>query len=84
MITLDKVKKGDAIKIISIPDDQVRAQAIRFGIAENEIVKIVQVVPAGPIVLEKGKQEIAIGRNLAQKITIEIINSGKNLFRKAI
>ena len=84
MATLDTAKKGDAVKIISIPDAKVRAQAIRFGIAEGEIVKIVQVVPAGPIVLEKGKQEIAIGRSLAKAITIEMIHSGKNLFKKAI
>ena len=72
---LDKARKGQKVKILSIPDSSVRAQAIRFGISENEIVSISEIIPGGPIVLEKSKQEIAIGRNLAKTIEVEIILS---------
>ena len=82
MTTLNNVKKGYVIKIISIPDTRVRAQAIRFGIAENAVAKIVEIVPGGPIIIEKGKQEIALGRDLAKTIKIEIISGSNNLFKK--
>jgi Fe2+ transport system protein FeoA len=71
-MTLDRVKKGQHVKILSIPDKMIRAQAIRFGIAEGAIVLCEEVVPAGPIVLRKNKQEIAVGRGLANKISIAL------------
>ncbi|TYO98042.1 FeoA family protein [Desulfallas thermosapovorans] len=71
-MTLDKAKRGQHVKIISIPNENIRAQAIRFGIAEGEVVLCEEVLPAGPIVLRKNRQEIAIGRGLANRITIAL------------
>ncbi len=70
-MTLDRVKKGQIIKILSIPDPDVRAQAIRFGIAEGAVVTCDEVVPAGPVVLRKNRQQIAMGRRLAGTIIVE-------------
>ncbi len=70
-MTLDKVKKGQKVRIISIPDPNIRAQAIRFGIAEGETVICDEVVPAGPVVLRKNRQQIAMGRRLAGTIVVE-------------
>lgn len=71
-MTLDRVKRGQQVKIISIPDEMIRAQAIRFGIAEGSVVLCEEIVPAGPVVVRKNKQEIAIGRGLANKITVAL------------
>jgi len=70
-MTLEKSKKGQLVKIISIPNQTVRAQAIRFGIAEGENVVCQEVIPLGPVILQKNKQEIAIGRKLASQIKVE-------------
>lgn len=70
-MTLDKVKKGQKVRIISIPDPNIRSQAIRFGIAEGETVICDEVVPAGPVVLRKNRQQIAMGRRLAGTIVVE-------------
>lgn len=70
-MTLDNVKKGQLVKITSIPDEVTRIKAIRFGISEGEIVTCLEVVPAGPVVVSKNKQEIAIGRSLASYIWVE-------------
>ena len=70
-MTLDKAKKGQMMMIKSIPDSLIRAQAIRFGINEGTIVTCREIVPAGPVIVERQKQEIAIGRNLAKSITVE-------------
>ncbi|MBO8137622.1 MAG: ferrous iron transport protein A [Desulfotomaculum sp.] len=70
-MTLDTVKRGQSCRIVSIPDNGVRAQAIRFGISEGEIVVCDEVIPAGPIVLRKRRQQIALGRKLAASIIVE-------------
>lgn len=72
-MTLDRVKRGQSIKIMSIPNELVRAQAIRFGIAEGEVVNCEEVVPAGPIVIRKNKQQLALGRGLARQISIVLV-----------
>ncbi|MDK2821375.1 MAG: hypothetical protein PWP31_1340 [Clostridia bacterium] len=75
-MTLDMAKEGQRYRIISLPETtSVRAQAIRFGIAEGAIVTCTTVIPGGPIVIAKNRQELAIGRGLAQKITIEAITT---------
>ncbi|BAF60059.1 MAG: ferrous iron transport protein A [Pelotomaculum sp.] len=70
-MTLDKVKKGQVVKITGIPNEMVRVQAIRFGISEGTVVVCREVVPAGPVVVARNKQEIAIGRSLARTILVE-------------
>ncbi|HBV97599.1 MAG: iron transporter [Peptococcaceae bacterium BICA1-7] len=70
-MTLDRVKRGQLLKIMSIPDKQIRAQAIRFGIAEGELVNCEEVVPAGPVVIRKNNQLLALGRGLARQISVQ-------------
>jgi len=71
LITLDKVKKGQKVKICRIADELVRAQAIRFGVCEGAVVTCSEKLPAGPVVIRKGRQEMAIGHGLAKKITVQ-------------
>lgn len=73
-MTLDKVKRGQVFKILAIPSDSIRAQAIRFGIAEGEIVSCAEIIPAGPVVLKKNMQEIAMGRGIAKTINVQLIS----------
>lgn len=72
-MTLDKTKRGQIIRILSINSDMIRAQAIRFGIAEGTEVICEEILPKGPVVLRKNKQEIAIGRNIAKEIKVELV-----------
>lgn len=68
---LDKAYRGQVIKITGIPNEHVRVQAIRFGLSEGTVVVCREVVPAGPVVVMRNKQEIAIGRSLAKTISVE-------------
>jgi len=72
-MTLDRVKAGQKLLIKSIKNPQIRAQAIRFGISEGSEAICEQVLPAGPVVLRRNRQEIAIGRSLAREIGIQVI-----------
>lgn len=71
-MTLSGAKRGQHVKIIHIPDENIRYQAIRFGISEGAVVFCEEVLPAGPIVLRKNRQEIAIGRELANRISVTL------------
>ncbi|MDZ4655247.1 MAG: ferrous iron transport protein A [Coriobacteriia bacterium] len=69
-VTLDQTFPGDEFEILEIGDERARMHALRFGMAEGAHVSCVTRVPAGPIVLRSGRQEIAVGRHLARRIRV--------------
>ncbi len=71
-MTLDNAKVGSFIRIISIPDEVIRAQAIRLGVGEGSLVCCLEKLPSGPVIIKNGFQEIAVGRQLAKNITVKI------------
>jgi Fe2+ transport system protein FeoA len=71
---LDKCKRGQFVRITLISDIDVKIKAIRFGISEGEIVQLNEIIPAGPVVIRKNNQEIAIGRGLAGRIEVELVS----------
>ena len=68
--TLDCIRKGEKIEILSVNDTHARVQALRFGMAEGACVECVTRIPAGPLVIKSGRQEIAVGRALAKRISV--------------
>ena len=68
--TLDCVRKGEKIEIISVNHPDARIQALRFGMCEGANVECVTKIPAGPLVIKSGRQEIAVGRSLAKRISV--------------
>lgn len=71
---LTQIKVGQKVKIKKIPNERVRSQAIRLGIGEESIVWCYEIIPRGPIIIKRNRQEIAIGRRLAETITVEEID----------
>jgi len=67
---LDSVRAGDKFEIVCIEDESARITALRFGMAEGAVVSCVTRIPAGPVILRSGRQEIAIGRSLARGICV--------------
>ena len=70
LCSLDCIRKGESIEIVSVDDKHARVQALRFGMAEGARVECVTKIPAGPLVLKSGRQEIAVGRALAKRISV--------------
>ena len=68
--TLDKSKKGINIKILKLPEGNYKSLLIRMGISEGDILKCLQRLPGGTIVVQKNRQEIAVGFDLAKKIKV--------------
>jgi len=69
--TLAAAAPGEDVRILRIEDDDARAHALRFGMGEGSTVRCVSLLPAGPVVLRAGRQEIAVGRRLARRICVE-------------
>ncbi|GMU85696.1 MAG: hypothetical protein AMXMBFR48_09380 [Ignavibacteriales bacterium] len=66
--TLDQVKKGNFITIMHLPSGNIKVQLIRIGISEGDKVFCLERLPGGTIVIQKNRQEIAIGYDLARQI----------------
>jgi Fe2+ transport system protein FeoA len=68
--SLDCVRAGEHLEIIAVDDDHARIQALRFGMSAGACVQCVTRIPAGPLVIQSGRQEIAVGRALAKRIRV--------------
>jgi len=73
--SLDCIRKGEFIEIVSVDDTHARVQALRFGMAEGACVECITRIPAGPLVIKSGRQEIAVGRALAKRISVRRLSS---------
>ncbi len=69
-IPLHQVSKGSRVIIIDIPEGRSKDQLIRLGILKGELVRCLEKLPGGTIVIEKNRQEIAIGVSLARSILV--------------
>lgn len=56
--------------VVKVPDGRTKAQLIRLGILQGEIIKCIQRLPGGTMLIEKNRQEIAIGVALASSILV--------------
>jgi len=75
--TLADARAGQHFVVTSVDDDAARVTALRFGMAEGACVHCTTRIPAGPIVLRSGRQEIAVGRELAKLIGVRHVTDGK-------
>jgi Fe2+ transport system protein FeoA len=72
--TMDKLAVGDRFAITEIKDDDIRCQLMRLGMDANECLCCDYVLPGGPVIVKRGRQQIAIGRNLAGQIEVEVLS----------
>lgn len=68
--SLDCIRAGEKIEVVAVDDEHARMQALRFGMGEGACLECLTRIPAGPLVVKSGRQEIAIGRSLAGRIRV--------------
>ena len=73
-IPLHKVQKGSRLVIIEIPEGRSRSQLIRLGVVKGEFIRCLERLPGGTVVIQKHRQEIAIGVTLARTILVAYVN----------
>ena len=72
-MTLDQINRGQRLVIRAVASPEISTQIIRFGLGVGETAVCQEKLPQGPVVLRKNRQEIAIGRDLARSITVEVL-----------
>jgi Fe2+ transport system protein FeoA len=70
LIPLHQVSKGSRLIIMEIPEGRAKSQLIRLGVVKGEFIRCLERLPGGTIVIQKHRQEIAIGVALARTIIV--------------
>ena len=74
-IPLHHVIKGSRLIIIDIPEGRAKEQLIRLGVVKGEFIRCLERLPGGTVVIQKHRQEIAIGVALARSIFVAYATS---------
>ena len=70
---LTEIEKEIWVRLVSVDDKGATAQKLaRYGLFPGDLARIVRIAPlSGPLLIESGGREIALGRQVAEKITVE-------------
>ncbi len=68
---LDQANVGETLRVSRIEDPEVATLALRLGISEGASLRLTSKVPGGPLVVTRGKVEIALGREICRGIEVE-------------
>ena len=74
MARLIDVVKGTRVRIISFEGGRgLSAKLNQFGLYSGDLARVVRFAPFnGPVLLEVRGMEIALGRNIAERILVEV------------
>jgi ferrous iron transport protein A len=73
IVPLHTVPKGQRVRVVEVPEGKSRAQLIRLGILTGEQMTCLNRLPGGTMLIEKNRQEIAIGFALACTILVSYV-----------
>ena len=74
--TIDQLKKGEKPMIIAFNLDTIPLNLIEMGCMEGHLVELVQSAPFGdPLYLDMNGTHLAIRKEMAKEITVEIIQN---------
>lgn len=69
-VALQKVQKGKKARLAEIPKGKSKALLVRLGLVEGTLIRCLEQLPGGTMVIQKHRQEIAIGAALAKEILV--------------
>ena len=74
-MTLDQARNHSVLRILVISDDWTTRRSLnQLGLYAGERVHVVRRAPfGGPLVIESRNSRVAIGRQLAKRIRVEVI-----------
>jgi ferrous iron transport protein A len=61
---------GCWLRIIGLPRGMYRAQFVRLGLSEGERILCLERLPGGTVVIQKRRQQIALGFALAREVLV--------------
>ncbi len=72
-VPLTSISRGKRVRVVDVPEGRTKAQLIRLGIHQGEFLRCLQRLPGGTMLVEKNRQEIAIGVALAKAIMVTAV-----------
>jgi len=78
-LPLTEAPRGRSVEVVDVPPGRSREQLIRLGILSGETIRCVQRLPGGTMLIEKNRQEIAIGVKLASSIMVRLNGKVKDV-----
>ncbi|MCY0897840.1 MAG: ferrous iron transport protein A [Firmicutes bacterium] len=75
-MTLAEAKAGSTVTVEAFVGADQASEAIRLGIVPGRELKILRKITRGPLVVQAGVSQIAVGYHLARRITVRPVNRG--------
>ncbi len=69
-MTLADARVGGVVRVVSFDRPDQAAEAIRLGLVPGSELAILHKVTRGPLVVEAGVNQVAVGYHLARRITV--------------
>ena len=69
---LSAIVKGACVRIVSLPEGDIRSQCIRIGLMEGSAITCLERLPGGTLVLRHCRQELALSADLADGIMVAL------------
>lgn len=69
-LNLTEIPSGRRVRIERIPDSRVRNYLLRLGILEGSVIRCVQRLGKGPVVIRRNDLELSLGHRLAKGIVV--------------
>jgi len=74
---------GDVITLLEVPvgrrarlsrvDDALRKKLVQYGLHLGDSLHVLRIAPlGGPVLIDVGGREVALGRTVAEKILVEV------------
>ena len=75
-MTLDELMQGQTAAITDQLDDADTLTTLRLGLIPGQPFCLLAKVPGGPLVIQQGQVELALGRDLCKRIPIRLLPDG--------
>jgi len=72
--SLSRVSKGSSLRVVDIPQSVEGTRLIRLGVVKGVVIRCLEKLPGGTVVIALNRQEIAIGASLTKTILVESVN----------
>jgi Fe2+ transport system protein FeoA len=69
-VTLADAKVGERVMVDDVGVTGQAAELIRLGLSVGSVVTVLHKASRGPVVVQTGYSEIAVGRTLARRISV--------------
>lgn len=72
-MTLDQLARSQAFRVVGFKADEVMTRLMPFGLFAGSRASLVRRIVGGPVVVSLGAQEIAISRELASRVEVDVV-----------